>query len=209
MRIPMISIVDYGSGNILSVQNMLTHAGHASKVVTSAEALEDAVKIILPGVGSFDFGMESLENLGMVDILDRKALADGIPVLGICLGAQLLTRGSEEGELPGLGWLPADTIAFDPSTMDSHLKIPHMGWADTLFRKKSELTRGGTEQPRYYYAHSYHMRCDSPDDVLCEARHGNTFTAGVEKGNITGLQFHPEKSHKFGLQLLKNFAECY
>jgi len=202
----MITIIDFNAGNLRSVQNMLRTIGSESKIASTPAEIEDATKIILPGVGHFNFGMQSLIDRGLIDVLNEKVLVQKTPVLGICLGAQLLTRGSEEGELPGLGWIDADTKAFDRSKLNAALRVPHMGWADTEFRESSCLCAGVDETPRYYYVHAYHIVCDNEADELCHAVHGYRFVAGVEKENIAGVQFHPEKSHRFGKRLLDNFS---
>ena len=202
----MIAIVDYDTGNLRSVQNILRHIGFDSTIAATPDELRAAGKIILPGVGTFDHGMKSLTRSGLLDVLHEKVLQDHTPVLGICLGAQLLTRGSEEGSLPGLGWIDADTRRFDATQLDSSLRIPHMGWADTEFDKTNRLFTGVQDVPRYYYVHSYHMICDTSEDELCHAWHGYRFVSGVQRNHVTGVQFHPEKSHRFGMQFLRNFA---
>jgi len=185
---------------------MFKSIGIGSRIAGKASEIQEATKIILPGIGHFDYGMKNLEKRDLIGALNDKVLGEKTPVLGICLGAQLLTRGSEEGSLPGLAWIAADTSRFDRSKMPASLRIPHMGWADTEYRKSSHLFAGIAETPRYYYVHSYHIVCDNEGDELCHAIHGYRFVAGVENGNIRGVQFHPEKSHRFGMQLLRNFA---
>lgn len=203
----MIAIVDYGLGNLRSIFNMLDKAGIACVVTSDPEALTAADKLILPGVGHFRYGMEQLRARGVVDVLNRQVLDRKVPVLGICLGSQLLGRRSEEGDCEGLGWLEMDTVAFDRSRLTTAEKVPHMGWAETAHAAHPLFDGQPEEPPRFYYVHSYHMRCDDAADVLCEADHGYRFTAGVARGNIMGVQFHPEKSHVFGRQLLKAFAQ--
>lgn len=202
----MITIVDYDTGNLRSVQNMLNKVGADSKIGSTPGDIENASKLILPGVGHFDFGMKNLADRDLIDVLNDKVLDKKTPILGICLGAQLLTRGSDEGVLPGLGWIDADTRSFDTSRLDSSLRVPHMGWADTESQCTSSLFVGFDETPRFYYVHSYHIVCDNGADELCHATHGYRFVAGVENGNVMGVQFHPEKSHRFGKQILSNFA---
>jgi glutamine amidotransferase len=205
----MITIVDYGTGNLRSIQNMLRYLGHDSEITGDPAAIAKATKLILPGVGKFDFGMDELNTRGLTETLSRRVLDDKVPVLGICLGAQLLTRSSEEGELPGLGWLAARTICFNRMRESAaDIRVPHMGWADTKFVGNSRLAIG-LEHPRFYYVHSYHIVTDDPADVLCEAHYGHTFTAGIARSNVLGVQFHPEKSHRFGMKLLENFAKRY
>lgn len=202
----MLVIVDYGTGNPRSVQNMLRSLGVPSCVSSARSEIASASAVILPGVGHFDFGMRSLRRLDLLGILSEKALDQGVPVLGICLGAQLMTRGSEEGVETGLGWIAADTRRFDSTRLAPTLRVPHMGWADTEFRKTSELFAGIDVLPRYYYVHSYHIVADNEADELCHAVHGYRFVAGIARGSIAGVQFHPEKSHRYGRQFLTNFA---
>ena len=201
----VITIVDYGMGNLGSIVNMLKKVGHASQVASQIDQIEAADKLILPGVGAFDSGMRNLADLGFVDILNRKVADEGAPVLGICLGMQLMTRSSEEGELPGLGWIDARTCRF-PNDVDG-LKVPHMGWNLVNSAKQSNLLADQFEEPRFYFVHSYYVTCAQPEDVLLTAHYGVDFHAGFQHENIMGVQFHPEKSHKFGMRLLKNFAE--
>jgi glutamine amidotransferase len=201
----MLTIVDYGTGNLRSVQNMLKSLGVAARISSARADIMAASALILPGVGHFDFGMRSLNQLDLRGVLDEQVLGRKVPMLGICLGAQLLTRGSEEGSEPGLRWIAADTRRFDAARLDPWLRVPHMGWADTEFRASSPLFAGAASTPRYYYVHSYHIVADDATDELCHAVHGYRFVAGVEHGNIAGVQFHPEKSHRFGRQLLANF----
>jgi imidazole glycerol-phosphate synthase subunit HisH len=203
----MIVIVDYGAGNLLSIKNMLRRIGADAVITSDASVVGSAEKLILPGVGAFDYAMSSLDELGLIDALNRRVLQDKVPVLGLCLGVQLLTRKSEEGKLPGLGWIAADTVRF--RVEDSGLKIPHMGWREVCFAKPSVLTKGMDEETRFYFVHSYHLKCDDRQDVLLTAGYGYEFECAVEKGNIAGVQFHPEKSHRFGMALLKNFVESF
>jgi len=203
----MIAILDYGIGNLLSVKNMLGRAGANDAVITSsADGVAAADKIILPGVGHFDNGMRKLRASGMYDALSEKVLNGGTPVIGICLGAQMLTKGSEEGDEPGLGWIDGECRRFDPVKMEERLPVPHMGWAEVTERKDSRLLADLPEEPRYYFTHSYHIVCSDPADELLTAWYGYDFTAAVQHGNIVGTQFHPEKSHKFGMRLLANFV---
>jgi glutamine amidotransferase len=201
----MIVIVDYGLGNLRSIQNMLRRAGAASVISADAGVLADAQRLILPGVGHFRYGMERLRAVGLIDVLNRRVLEAGVPTLGICLGAQLIGRRSQEGDAEGLCWLEMDTVAFDRARLGPRDRVPHMGWAETS-HAPHPLFAGLPEPPRFYYVHSYHMRCDDPAAAIATAHHGYDFTAGVAVGNVMGVQFHPEKSHVFGMQLLKNFA---
>lgn len=206
----MITIIDYGVGNLLSIRNMLKKAGYRDATISNKENdIAQAEKLILPGVGHFDYGMNQLRESAFFDTLNKRVQIDKIPILGICLGAQLLTQGSEEGEQPGLGWVQARTIRFDSSRMDASLRVPHMGWGDVRMQKPSKLFDNMPGEPRFYFVHSYHLVCDDPTDELVSCTHGYAFVAGVERGNVLGVQFHPEKSHKFGLQLLSNFVNHY
>lgn len=206
----MIVIIDYKVGNITSVQNMLKKVGCTDVVISSkAEDIAKATKLILPGVGHFDYGMQQLKASGLIDILNTQVLEKHIPILGICLGAQLLTRGSEEGNVKGLGWIPADTIKFDSNKLQSGLKIPHMGWADVEVKSDMPLLNDLPVDPRFYFVHTYHIKCDNKENEVVTANYGYTFAAGIAKDNIMGMQFHPEKSHKFGMQLFRNFVEQY
>jgi imidazole glycerol-phosphate synthase subunit HisH len=200
----MIVIVDYGLGNLRSIQNMLDRAGIESVISSQPDELRSASKLILPGVGHFRFAMKSLYERGLVEVLNERVLAARVPILGICLGAQLLGRGSEEGDSSGLNWVPMDTVGFDRTLMQHGEKVPHMGWATTN-HTGCALFQGMSEAPRFYYVHSYHFRCDDPGTVMCTAVHGYTFASGIAFGNIFGVQFHPEKSHVYGQRLLKNF----
>jgi glutamine amidotransferase len=205
----MITIVDYGMGNLASIANMLKRVGCPSRITSDAGGIASAPKLILPGVGAFDMGMRNLAERGLVDVLHRRVRHDGIPVLGICLGMQLFARGSEEGVLPGLGLLEATAVRFLPPGSGERLKVPHVGWNHVEARKPSRLLDGLACPTRFYFVHSYHLRLDRPTDLLAETVHGHPFPSAVETGNLLGVQFHPEKSHSFGMRLLKNFAERY
>lgn len=201
----MITIVDYDAGNPRSIINMLQYLGHRAELTGDPDAIARAERLILPGVGKFDWGMQRLHDKGLVAPLREAVERRAVPMLGICLGAQLLTRGSEEGDLPGFGWVPAQTVAFDRSRLDARLKVPHIGWADTDWNLGHRLAVD-TPDARYYYVHSFHIACDDPATALCSTVHGYRFTAGVEKDNVFGVQFHPEKSLSFGMAVLDRFA---
>lgn len=203
----MITIIDYNTGNLSSIINMLKRIGVTSMISSQSEEIETATKLILPGVGAFDYGMQQLKMSGLIPILNKKVLEQKTPILGICLGVQLFTQGSDEGYEPGLGWISGKTIAFDKTKLLPTQKIPHMGWTDVFDYTSSKLFSNMYEEPRFYFVHSYHLQLDNPLDQLVTANYGYNFAAGVEHENIYGVQFHPEKSHKFGMQLLKNFAE--
>jgi len=204
----MIAIVDYGVGNLTSIQNMFKKAGVNSTICNNTNKIENASKILLPGMGSFDNCMMKFNESGFRPVIEKKILTDKIPVLGICVGLQMLMESSEEGSLPGLGWIKGKTIGFRKAMMQEVYKVPNMGWLEIIKKKESGLLEG-LEAARFYFAHSFHVL---PDDKSVEnfaADYGYEFTAGIELGNILGVQFHPEKSHRFGMHLLKNFAANY
>jgi glutamine amidotransferase len=204
----MITIIDYKTGNLGSIQNILKRIGEYSVITSDKDEIERATKLILPGVGAFDTGMRNLLELDLVDILNRKVKTEKIPVLGICLGMQLLSNGSEEGSLPGLGWIDAETIRFRFEDTIEY-KIPHMGWNFIRQHKDSKLFGNMYSDTRFYFVHSYYFRANIEKDILLSTTYEKEFTSAVEKENILGVQFHPEKSHKFGMKLLKNFVDFY
>lgn len=202
----MITIVNYGMGNLGSVQNMLKRIGVKSHITSNITEIESAEKILLPGVGAFDAAIASIDSLNLRSILIHKATKDKIPFLGICLGMQLLTRGSEEGILKGLDLVPAKTIKFN-FDLNSKLKVPHMGWNFVKQATSSKLTEGFTTETRFYFVHSYMVVCDSISNSILKTEYGVSFDSAIQKDNVYGTQFHPEKSHKYGMQLLNNFAK--
>jgi len=204
----MFIIVDYGVGNLTSIQNMLKKAGQSATISSKAEAIADASKLILPGMGHFDNCMQKFNASGLRPLIEKKVFDEKTPVLGICVGLQMFMHSSEEGREPGLGWIEGKTIRFKQNQMAVARKIPNMGWLNLVQNKSSRLLTG-IHEPRFYFAHSYHVAPEQESDKLVSADYGYEFTAGLERGNIVGVQFHPEKSHRFGMQLLKNFAENY
>jgi glutamine amidotransferase len=202
----MITIVNYGLGNLGSIFNMLKKIGVPSMIASDPGIIAQAEKIILPGVGHFDRAMENIDQSGLRDILDKKALMEKVPILGICLGMQILTKGSEEGNLPGLGWVPAKTVRFN-FPPESSLKIPHMGWNIVNRSTPSILTEGFVGEFRFYFVHSYHVIVEDELHSILKTNHGYSFDSGIQNRNIFGVQFHPEKSHKFGMRLLENFSK--
>ncbi len=202
----MVTVISYGVGNIGSILNMLKRIGVKACVASTAVEVEAADKIILPGVGSFDTAMAKIRELDLVDVLNYKALDQKIPLLGICLGMQLLTNGSEEGEAKGFGWIDADTVKFRFSSNET-LKIPHMGWNSVHLCNKSQLTVDLPDDTRFYFVHSYYVRVHDENCSIMKTRHGIEFDSAIQNDNIFGAQFHPEKSHKFGMSLLKNFTK--
>jgi imidazole glycerol-phosphate synthase subunit HisH len=204
----MIAIVDYGVGNLGSIANMLRRIGAVAIITSDPSQLERAEKLILPGVGSFDGGMYNLHERNLVSVLNEKVLINKTPVLGLCLGMQLLTKGSEEGRLKGLGWIEADTVKFKYDVAQRGLKIPHMGWNTVEPCQESMLFKDLNADARFYHVHSYHV-ISNDADAIAKTNYGYWFVSAVAHKNILGVQFHPEKSHKFGLKLLKNFVELY
>jgi glutamine amidotransferase len=202
----MIVVIDYDMGNTGSILNMIKKAGGEATISSDPEEIRNADKLILPGVGSFDSGMQNLSNLGLINILRKKVTEQEIPLLGICLGLQLLTRRSEEGILQGLGLVDASTVRFRLPN-NSGLKIPHMGWNSVIVRKESPLFHNVSQNSVFYFVHSYHVVCNSAEDILSTTNYGYDFVSSLQSGNIFGTQFHPEKSHKYGLKLMKNFVE--
>lgn len=202
----MITIVDSGVANTGSMVNMLNRIGADCRVTSIPDLIRSAEKLILPGVGSFDAGMNGLLRAGLIEALRDRVLNDGVPLLGVCLGMQMLTRKSEEGILPGLGLINAQTIRwkFDPAS--TGLKIPHMGWNSVTACNSSPLFQNMEEQPRFYFVHSYHVQCEDVDTIAATVNHGYEAVAAISERNILGVQFHPEKSHRFGKHLLENFC---
>lgn len=200
----MITIVDYGVGNVASLANMLDYLGHETRVSGDPAVVARATRILLPGIGAFDKAMKTLEASGLIEPLRAAALDRRVPILGVCLGMQLLGRGSEEGELPGLGFIPADTKKLQPA--DPTLKVPNTGWRDLAAIRRGQLFPE-IENQRFYFVHSYRMVCDDDRDVSAQIEYGGPVTVAVSRGNIHGVQFHPEKSHRFGMRLLNAFAE--
>lgn len=203
----MIVIVDYKTANLGSIVNMFKRIGAPARVAETPAQLEGANAILLPGIGHFDTCARNLRAAGFADALQQPVLERRLPLLGICVGAQLLTRGSEEGDSPGLGWVAADTLRF-PDIARADYKVPHMGWNLVRPTQAHPLFAQFQETPRFYFVHSYYMRCDDAASQLASTEHGVEFASGVVKDNVAGVQFHPEKSHRFGMQLLRNFARA-
>ena len=200
-------IVDLNLGNIGSIQNMVKKIGISAEISNNVDVIAKASKLILPGVGAFDRGMNQIKSLGLMDILNKKVKDDRTPILGICLGMQLLTHGSEEGVEKGLGWIDAHTIKFDFEGRNN-LRVPHMGWNNTHFHSDAILFDNMYDEARFYYVHSYHVICNDNNDCVATCQYGINVCAAIQNSNVFGTQFHPEKSHKFGQVILKNFAEC-
>ncbi len=200
----MITIIDYGLGNLGSIQNMFKRIGEEIVVTNDFDVIDKATKLLLPGVGAFDNAMFRINDSGLREILERKVFTEKVPILGICLGMQLLTCASEEGSLQGLGWIKASTKRFPA---ESGLKVPHMGWNIVKPNQDSELINDLPNESRFYFVHSYYVEVDSQKDSILKADYSITFDAAIQNENVYGVQFHPEKSHKFGMQLLKNFVQ--
>lgn len=203
----MISIINYGMGNLGSIQNMLKKIGIQSNIVENPNEISNLSKLILPGVGSFDEAMKALHQNNWVSYLNQKVLKEKIPILGICLGMQLMTDFSEEGTERGLGWINGGTLKFDAQKLN--VKVPHMGWNVVIPSKESDLFYSNEEELRFYHVHSFYAELKDKTQELASTNHGINFTSAFGKENILGVQFHPEKSHKFGMQLLRNFYEKY
>ncbi len=203
----MIAIIDYGLGNVKAFANVYYRLNIPAMVVKQPNVLKAANKLILPGVGSFDHAMQLLDNSGLRQVLDEMVLHHHVPILGVCVGMQLLAGRSEEGALPGLGWIDGEVKKMNPSLLRHSTHLPHMGWNDVTLTKNSKLFDGLEKKACFYFLHSYYFDVHHDDDVIAVTDYGGLFTCGINSGNIFGVQFHPEKSHQYGVQLLKNFAE--
>lgn len=201
---PRVAIVDYGMGNLHSVKRKLERIGVHGELTSEPDDLVRADKLLLPGVGHFGKAMEHLTTLGLIPALHEAAVVRKTPILGICLGMQLFARESEEGGADGLGWIDADVVRFSIDDSRRH-KVPHMGWNGVRIARSSPLLQGVTDQTEFYFVHAYHVVCRDPGDVLCDTDYGYPFTSVVQRENIYGVQFHPEKSHEAGEALLRNF----
>jgi len=203
----LITIIDYEMGNIGSIANMFKYLGIDSSIESDPDKIKNASKIVLPGVGSFDTAMKKIKEKNLLEVLNEKALKEQVPILGICLGMQLLTKSSQEGVLDGLGWIPAKSISFK-NRVESSLKVPHMGWNIVKQTQYSRLTEGFEtfEESKFYFVHSYFVQVEEEKNSLLKTVYGVEFDSAIVKDNIFGVQFHPEKSHKFGMKLFENFA---
>ncbi|MBI1838605.1 MAG: imidazole glycerol phosphate synthase subunit HisH [Flavobacteriia bacterium] len=202
----MIVIVDYKMGNLGSITNIIKKVGYQSVVSSDVEVIKKATKLILPGVGSFDKAMQNLKELELIGALNEKVIIQKTPILGICLGMQLLGNYSEEGNVSGLGWIDAEIKKFQLKSFPE-LKVPHMGWNEVLIPNSHPLCENLPDPSRFYFVHSYHAVCKNQTNVLMKTHFGYDFDSAIHEDNIMGVQFHPEKSHKFGMQLIKNFIE--
>jgi len=204
----MITIINYGMGNLGSIANMIKRIGYSSEITSDISKIESAEKIILPGVGHFDKAMQNIVSLGLLDVIKKKALEDKTPILGICLGMQLMCKRSEEGRESGLELIDAEVKKFS-FPENQKLKIPHMGWNIISIVKNNSILSNMYDEPRFYFVHSYHVVCNELKDVMTTTTYGYDFHSSFAHDNIMGVQFHPEKSHKFGMLLLKNFIENF
>lgn len=203
----MISILNYGMGNLASIQNMFRKVGVPCKVIASVGEVNEARAMVIPGVGKFDNAMSRIESMGLRGSLEEAAFSRRIPILGICLGMQLMTRGSEEGLLPGLGWINAESRRIIGAYQDS--RVPHMGWNLVTIKKPSPYFDFGLAEHRFYFVHSYAIHCDNPADVLTTTLYAGEFISAFSVGNLLGVQFHPEKSHKYGENFFRHYAVAH
>ncbi len=200
-----ITIIDYGMGNLRSVGKKFLRVGAEVLITSDLEEIAQAKKLVLPGIGHFANGMANLKKNGLWEILNRKVLDEKVPILGICLGMQLMTKHSEEGNIDGLGWFDAEVVKFKVNDQLKY-KVPHMGWNNAVLNKNSLLFTDVSEESLYYFVHSYHIKCNNIEDVLTTTEYEYSFTSSIQRGNIYGTQFHPEKSHDWGETIYKNFA---
>ena len=202
----MIALIDYGVGNIRAFTNIYKNLNIPVKIAKNVNDLTDVTKLILPGVGAFDHAMEQLEQSGMRQRLDELVLDNRMPIVGICVGMQMLAHSSDEGKLSGLGWIDASVKRFDVSKINYSTHLPHMGWNDVNPIKENGILKGLENDAKFYFLHSYYFHCNDPQDTIAITDYGIEFSCAVNKNNIYGVQFHPEKSHQYGIQLLNNFA---
>jgi len=205
----MTVIIDYGVGNVGSIKNMIRKIGGNATIGSSIKDIENADMLILPGVGAFDAGMSHLKSSGLVDILNKRVLEDKVPVLGICLGAQMMTKSSEEGIEKGLGWFDAKTLRMDFNNIPGKWPLPNVGWRNVESENNYKMLENIIETPRFYFVHSFFLSPNNPELVSMKAHYGFEFACGLRKDNIHCVQFHPEKSHAFGMQFFRNFLKEY
>lgn len=203
----MLTLIDYGVGNINAFLNIYKQLNIPARTAKNVSELEGASKVILPGVGHFDYAMKKFIESGMRETVDHMVKVEKKPVVGICVGMQMMANRSDEGDMPGLGWIDADVRKFSPEQMSANLPLPHMGWNNIRVARETPLLQNLGEIPRYYFLHSYYFECKEKQNEIAEADYGFSFTCAANNENVYGVQFHPEKSHHFGIQLLKNFAE--
>ena len=201
-----ITIIDYGMGNIRSVQKKLIRVGANVEITSDPRVITEAGKLVLPGVGHFSNGVNKLKEYGIWDIINEKVLEKETPILGICLGMQLMAKHSEEGDAEGLGWFDAEIIKFQVNDKLKY-KVPHMGWNEVIKKKDSILFKGISSEAMFYFVHAYHIKCHNQNDILTCTGYEHLFTSSIQKEHIFGTQFHPEKSHDWGETLFRNFIE--
>lgn len=202
----MITIIDYGLGNIKAFANVYKRLNIETKIARKANDIKDASKLILPGVGSFDYAMSQFNNSGMREETEKKIFQDNTPIMGICVGMQMLGKYSDEGKLQGLGWIDGYVKLFDTTTINYKTRLPHMGWNTISPIGECDLLKGFNNSSRFYFLHSYYFICNAEEDIISKTEYGINYASGVKNKNIYGIQFHPEKSHMNGVQLLNNFA---
>jgi glutamine amidotransferase len=203
----MISIIDYGLGNIHAFVNIYKSLNIQTKVVSDHHDIINADKLILPGVGAFDSAMQKLKSINILDSINEFTLIKKKPILGVCVGMQIMAKSSEEGEIEGLGWIDSNVKLFNSNNLNSDYPVPHMGWNNILPEKENILLKGLSKESFFYYLHSYYFECNDPENIIATTEYINKFTCVVSKENIFGIQFHPEKSHDAGSILLKNFSD--
>lgn len=203
----MIVVVDYDTGNLGSIINMVRKFTKEIVASSDYDVIAKADKLILAGVGAFDNAIQNLEKLNIINLLTQKVIKDKVPILGICLGMQIFTAKSEEGTLKGLNWIDGETVKFRFENNRNKQKVPHMGWNLVKQVRVSRLLENMEPNSRFYFAHSYYVRCNDENNIILITNYGINFPAAIQKDNIFGVQFHPEKSHKYGLQLMKNFVK--
>lgn len=203
----MITIIDYGVGNIFAFQNVFKRLNIPSRIAKCKEDLKEVDKLILPGVGHFDYAMSQLNNSGMRERIDELVLVEKKPVIGICVGMQMMANKSDEGTLDGLGWIDANVKKFNELTIQHHTKLPHMGWNDVKPNENHPLFKGLEQESIFYFLHSFYFNCKDQKNIISTTDYGINFASSIHKGNIFGIQFHPEKSHSYGEKLLENFAK--
>jgi glutamine amidotransferase len=202
-----MTIINYGSGNIRAIANIYDRLNIPYRIADSPDQIRGAKKIILPGVGAFDETMSMLDQSEFRSVLDHEVLENKVPVLGICVGMQILAEHSDEGDLPGLGWIKGGVKRIKKELLTAKPKLPHLGWNSVKTCRESAIFRNVDQERGFYFLHSYYFECQNKDDILSETYYGKVFASSVQNGNIFGVQFHPEKSHNNGVSLLKNFAQ--
>lgn len=203
----MIGIINYGLGNIKAFENIYKRLHIPVKILHQTEDFSDVTRLILPGVGAFDHAMQAFNQSGMREVTERMVLESKIPVIGICVGMQMLAQSSDEGVLPGLGWIDGVVKKFDETKISFDTHLPHMGWNDVTVNKNNRLFSSFPAEPKFYFLHSYYFECIHESESIAESNYGITFTCAVNHENIFGVQFHPEKSHEYGIRLLENFSK--